>query len=203
MAKKQALLLQMEFFNEMSRAGLSPDQYYLICCMKDSISPIGINTNLELRRLNADTKFIKQGEKRWELTPQSLVLIEKLERLFVITKKKTSGRLMGKDFKENIAIYRDMFPNKKLPSGKQARSAPKNLETAFRWFFDNYDYDWKTIFRATKKYVNEHQKKGDKFMRTSQFYIRKNNMSDLADGCDAVLSGSDQEEERLHSVKVV
>lgn len=202
MAKKQVSLLQMEFFDEIASVKISPDEYYLLCCLRDSISPAQIDTKLVLKA-TVEKGWVEAGEKHYVLTPKSLKLIEKLERLFVITKKKTPTRLMGKNYKEKIAKYREMFPNKVLPSGKRARSAPKNLETAFAWFFQNYDYDWPIIFKATTKYVNDYQKKGDKFMRTSQFFIRKLNMSDLADICDAIRSGSEPKEEPGHSVKVV
>ena len=49
MSKK--LLKQMEFFNEMSMSELSPNQYYVLCCMRDSVSPLKINLHLELRNL--------------------------------------------------------------------------------------------------------------------------------------------------------
>ena len=41
---------------------------------------------------------------------------------------------MNKNYKENILVFKNLFPNKKLPSGRAARSATKNLETCFRWF---------------------------------------------------------------------
>jgi len=51
---KTDLLKQMEMFDEMSVHKLSPNQYYLLCCIRDSISPLKINMHLELRSLLAD-----------------------------------------------------------------------------------------------------------------------------------------------------
>lgn len=202
---KKNLLKQMEFFDEMSKRELSPNQYYLMCCIRDSVSPLKINTHLELRNLVSKGWLTQENPKvhEYKLTPKAYTLIDQLEKLFKINKRKTNKQLLGDKFKENIATYREMFPNQKLPSGKAARSAVGNLEKAFRWFFENFDYDWKIIFDATAIYINEHQKNNYLYMRTSQYFIRKDNLSDLADLCDNVISGGYEEEKRIHSIKVV
>lgn len=198
MAQKK-LLLQMEMFDEMSRYNLSPNQYYLLCCIRDSVTPLKINMHLELRNLVSNEWLTKDNK----LTPKSITLIDKLEKLFSIQKKKTSSQLMGKGYKENVTKYKEMFPNIKLPTGKAARSAAGNLEKTFRWFFENFDYSWDTIFSATAHYINKYQKVEWAYMRTSQYFIRKDNISDLADYCDIVLTGGDDEEIRRHATKVV
>ena len=189
----------MEMFDEMSAHGLSPNQYYLLCCMRDSMSPLKINLHLEHRALLAN-KWITENNK---LTPKAVTLVDKLERLFSLKKAMTSNQLLGQGFKENIIKYVEMFPNIKLDSGKAARSAYGNLEKNFRWFFENHSYSWELIFRATAKYVNEKQKVNWKFMRTSQYFIRKNQLSDLADYCEMIRTGGDQEPETRHTIKVV
>jgi hypothetical protein len=40
-------------------------------------------------------------------------------------------------------------------------------------------------------------------MRTSQYFIRKDNLSDLADFCEIMITDGYKEEKKLHSVKVV
>ena len=164
MTKRKDLLHQMEMFDEMTMAGLTPNQYYLSCCMHDSVTPLKMNMHLELRNLKQNN-WINEDNK---LTPQAMTMIKKLEKLFKIQKRKTSSQLMTGDFKENIVKYKTMFPNMKLPSGKAARSASGNLEKNFRWFFENYDFKWPLIFDATSRYINEHQIQNWKYMRTSQ-----------------------------------
>ena len=110
---------------------------------------------------------------------------------------------MDKEYKENIEVYKKMFPNMRLPSGKAARSAFGNLEKNFRWFFENYTYTWQIILKATAFYVSEHETKGWKYMRTSQYFIRKDSLSDLADFCEIVQSSGYDEDNKLKSVKVV
>jgi len=198
MAKKQ-LLQQMEMFDEMTTAGLTPNQYYLMCCIRDSVTPLKMNMHLELRNLKQN-EWVTQENK---LSPQAMTMIDKLEKLFKLNKRKTSSQLMTNDFKLNIVKYKEMFPNIKLPSGKAARSASGNLEKNFRWFFENYDFKWPLIFEATARYCNEHQNNNWKFMRTSQYFIRKDSLSDLADYCEMVATGGDDEVKPKHEVKVV
>lgn len=188
----------MEFFDEMSRVGLSPNQYYLLCCLRDEIAPLKINVHLEIRLLIAD-KWLTEEK---ELTSKSIELIQKLEKLFRIAKTRTSTQLLGDDYKANIAKYGLMFPAMKLPSGKAARGAPENLEKAFKWFFENYNYSWDLIFKATEIYLVEQQRKNWKFCRTAQYFIRKDNLSDLGDLCYTLSTGGHKEEHH-HSIKVV
>jgi hypothetical protein len=120
----------------------------------------------------------------------------------VITKKKTSGALMGNDYEKNIQDYNSIFPNKRLDHGKPARSSIKNVEKAFKWFFENFDYDWDTVHKATSMYVHDREINNWKFTKTSQYFIRKNYSSDLADFCEIVLSGG-EEDQGLKPIKVV
>jgi hypothetical protein len=104
---------------------------------------------------------------------------------------------MGDDFSTRIEEYLEIFPKFKLPSGKYARSYKKNLENNFRWFFETHSYDWDTVISATKMYVDEYERQGYKYMRTSQYFIRKLNPaektfeSELANYCEVYLNGSD------------
>jgi hypothetical protein len=197
---KKTLLKQIEMFDEMLSNDISPNQYYLMCCIRDSISPGSIiNIHLELRNLKSKGWLTDKNK----LTPQGVTLVEKIERLFRLKKNVTSTQLMQKGYKENIERYREMFPKLKLPSGKPARQAVGNLEKAFRWFFENYEYDWETIFKATALYIDEYRQKNWMHMRTSQYFIRKDNNSDLADVCDLMLNGGYEVEQRNHKIKVV
>lgn len=124
--------------------------------------------------------------------------MEEINSFFRKSKKKTSRDLMGDDFSQKIQEFVNIFPNKKLSSGKYARVNPKNLESTFRWFFETYDYDWETIIAATEKYVDEYSLKNYEFMRTAQYFVRKQNIdksfdSDLATYCELLKSGYDDD----------
>ena len=125
--------------------------------------------------------------------------MEEINGYFKRTKKKTSQDLMGSNFVASIEAYVEIFPNKKLSSGKYARVNAKNLEAPFRWFFETYDYDWETVLKATEKYVDEFSIRNFEFMRTAQYFIRKQGIdktyeSDLANYCDIIINGSDEEQ---------
>jgi hypothetical protein len=205
MAKKKQMLLQMEMFDEMSRNSLSPNQYYVMCCIRDSVTPVKINLHMELRTLKTEG-WIDKIENKHILLPKAVSLISIIEKLFSIQKKKTTKQLLGEKSMEKILKYNEIFPKKKLESGRAARSAPKNVEKAFRWFFQNHEYSWETIFKATKIYRNEQlEDNNDKYLKTSQYFIRKSEESRLADYCYSVeTDGFDGERvEMNHTITIV
>lgn len=95
--------------------------------------------------------------------------------------------------KAKVESYKLMWPSLILPSGKNARSTSNELESRFKWFFDNFEYDWDTIYKATEEYIKYYQERGYNFMRTSAYFIYKENIpklrtSTLAEWCDKVLN---------------
>lgn len=192
-------------FNQLSVNNLSPNQFYLLCCMSDSIGPLQINLNQELRALKEKGIWVDENDK---LTPKAISLIQKIDAFFRLGKRKTGSQLMGVDFDTNIKKYLEIFPKIKLPSGKPARCAEKNLETNFRWFFENHQYSWEIILEATARYVDEYERKNWLYMRTSQYFIRKkeegnNFASELANYCAIVIDGTLMEEGPHFTEKVV
>ena len=190
-----------EMFGLIVRQGLNPNQFYLLYGMQEGVSPLCINIQQELRALTMGL-WITEDQK---LTPKAVTLVQQVEGFFKIQKKKTGVQLMGDDFNVNIGKYQLLFPKKKLPSGKAARSAQSNVETNFRWFFENNKFTWETILRATAMYVDEYERKTPAFMymRTSAYFIRKTELdksivSDLANYCEIVESGEDLSSEDTH-----
>jgi hypothetical protein len=142
------------------------------------------------------------------LTQKSITFIQEIDAFFKKSKKKTSSVLMGESFLELIQQYVEIFPNKRLASGKPARVNVKTLENSFRWFFDTYNYSWDIILQATNKYVNDYEMKNYEFMRTSQYFVRKQNTdktwdSDLATYCDMILNGEEDYDDHHFKDKVV
>lgn len=195
-----------EIFNRLSKAGLTPNAFYVLYSLKSRIDfGININTSLETARLESD-EWMKHGN----LTPKAINFLSDIDKFFKVSKKATSSAILGEDFSANIDKYLEIFPNFKLPSGKYARSSKKNLETNFRWFFENHDYDWETILNAATMYVEEYQRSGYKYMKTSQYFIRKLSPaektfdSELANYCEAYLTGaSDYNNDNYFSERVV
>ena len=194
-----------EIFNKLVKEKLTPNSLYVLHCIKEkiSVSKSLANSDLEIHKLLTDDWL----NDKLQLTSKSIIFMEELNSYFRKSKKKTSKDLMGDNFDNKIKLYNSLFPAKKLGSGKYARTNVKNLETSFRWFFDTYDYDWHTILLATKKYIEEYKMKNYEYMRTSQYFIRKQNTdksfeSDLATYCD-MLNEVDSNEEDIFREKIV
>lgn len=194
-----------EIYLRLLKMGLSPNAFYVLHCINKSMIPANfVNAKIETKRLVADN-WLTESLK---LTQKSLIFMEEIDGFFKKTKKKTSTDLMGKDFVDNIKVFVELFPNRKLPSGKYARTTVKNLESSFKWFFENYSYSWDTILKATDKYVDEFSVRSYNYMRTSQYFIRKQNIdksfeSELANYCEIVENQEDDINDSYFKERVV
>ena len=180
-----------EIFNKIIKEGLTPNALYILYAYKSNVIPSKlVNSSIEVARLNSEEWLINN-----KLSPKGAQLIQELDTYFKVSKKKTSTQVMGDDFLTKIDDYLEIFPKFKLPSGKYARSDKKNLENNFRWFFESHSYDWDTVINATKMYVDEYERQGYKYMRTSQYFIRKLSPaektfeSELANYCEVYMNG--------------
>jgi hypothetical protein len=194
-----------EIFQKILNNNLTPNQAFLLFGMKQKTA-IPTKLNVDLDEL-IELGFLVYDEKVYKLTPQAKIFITHLDNYFIQTKKKTDIQLMGKNFVDQINIYREIFPNKRLPSGKPARVNVKMLSESFRWFFETYEYVWEDVIKATKMYVNEYRNAEYMYMQTSQYFICKQDKhkvksSTLADYCDMIRDGIDTEE-RTYKEKVV
>jgi len=186
-------------FNHIAEAGLTPNQFYLLYCLNQSISAPTLNLHQELRALQTDTWIVFKNVGLYELQPKALSLISKIDSYFGVQVKKSNNGLMGQDFELNAEKYNEIFPRMKLPSNKPARSPIKEIVLAFREFFKEYDYGWDIIHQAAAYYIEEEEKKGYKYTRTSRYFIRKQDsdkswISDLAGYCELIKNGEDFEE---------
>ena len=196
-----------EIYNVLIKNGLTPNQFYLLWCKRNNINPsFTLHLNLEYKKLVVEEWL----DANQELTSKSLIIVQETDSFFKISKKKTSTDILGDKFICRIEEYLEIFPKFKLPSGKYARSDKKNLENNFRWFFENHSYDWDTVINATKMYVDDYERQGYKYMRTSQYFIRKLNPaektfeSELANYCDTYMNGSnDNMSDNYFSERVV
>lgn len=186
----------MQMFQILSEKSITPNQFYLLCCMRDSVQSVGINIHTELRGLK-DKGMIKDTG---ELNPEAHALIAQLESYFNVQKQKTSRQLLGEDFKEKIQDFRQYWPKKRVPQGYYVTSTPENLEGAFRWFFKNYDYSWDIIMQATCRYLSEKESDNWNYTMKSQFFIRKQQLdktwnSELANYCELIISGEEPDDD--------
>lgn len=175
-----------KLFDLIVDARLTPSDFYVLYCIYEGMEARFVNRHLELRHL----KQFNYLDRNLNMTIHGVELIKKVEKIFEQTKSKPAT--LDKDF---IDEYYEMWPKGKLPSGKYARVDKKNLETAFKWFFKTYEYSRETILKATALYLDNYETQGWKFMRTSQYFIRKvendkSISSELADYCNTIDSGN-------------
>lgn len=186
-----------ELLQKILQDKITPNQLLLLYALDNSLSIPMINPHLEIRGL-INSGYIDQVGTKYTINANGKKLMSKYNNYFVKAKKKTSIQLMGKNYTVAVQNYREMFPKKKLPSGKPARVNEKTLIDCFRWFFENYDYTWDEIYQATRKYLNEYEDNNYMYMKTSQYFIvktlpNKNKSSDLADYCDMIREGTDDD----------
>jgi len=178
---------------------VTPNQFYLLLCIREGLSAEGINLHQELRALSCNDEFIIGNTKdSYKLTPKAEELLLTVESYFKVKSKKTAIAVMGNEYAENIVKYNEIFPRVKLPSGKIARTPLRMVEANFKWFFENHKYSWETIFTATARYVDEYELKSPAYMymRNSGYFICKMSHdkireSTLAEYCDMVDSKED------------
>lgn len=177
--------------------------------MRENIATIHINVHLELRALEAGGWITNDNSSGAPiLLPAAIALVEQVESFFKVSKKKTDNQVMGEGYKDRIEQYLEIFPKIKLPSGKAARSDKKNVETAFKWFFETHDYSWDIVLRAAEAYVSDYETRRYLYMQTSQYFIRKQQgdktwNSELANWCAVVKEGGVVEQRPHFSEKVV
>jgi hypothetical protein len=186
-----------QLFQIMLKNNLTPNQVLLLFGIKQGVSlpQVTNDDKLALERLG----YLTLDNGKYTMSAEAKSLIVHLDNYFTKAKKKTDAQLMGQDFVDKINIYREIFPNIKLPSGKPARVNVKMLSESFRWLFETYDYTWDQIIKATKMYVNEYRDAQYMYMQTSQYFICKQDKhkvksSTLADYCDMIRDGIDTEQ---------
>jgi hypothetical protein len=189
-----------ELFQKILKANLTPNQSLILFGMKQGIS-LKQTTQQDKDTLVEEGYLVKK-DNLYTMTPQAKLLIVQLDNYFIKAKKKTDSQLMGKNFVDKINNYREIFPAKKLPSGKPARNNVKALGEAFRWFFETYDHTWEEVHKATRMYVNEYRDADYMYMQTSQYFICKQDKhrvkhSTLADYCDMIIEGVSTEDDHF------
>jgi hypothetical protein len=189
-----------ELFQKILKANLTPNQSLILFGMKQGISLK--QTTQQDKDILVEEGYLVKKDSLYTMTPQAKLLIVQLDNYFIKAKKKTDSQLMGKNFVDKINNYREIFPAKKLPSGKPARNNVKALGEAFRWFFETYNHTWEEVHKATRMYVNEYRDADYMYMQTSQYFICKQDKhrvkhSTLADYCDMIIEGVSTEDDHF------
>jgi len=190
----------LELLQEIIKDKITPNQLLLLFAIDESISFPQINPHLEIKGLKKEGYIIMNEdlETGCELSDDGRRLKIKYDNYFIKGKKKTNSILMGKEYVKKVEDWRELWPAKKLPSGKPARTNVRTLTNNFKWFFENYDYTWDEIFKATNRYIDQYELTEYLYMKTSQYFIAKSDssrvkISELADCCDMLKEGLDED----------
>lgn len=188
-----------QFYDTLDDLDVTPNAFHILWCIANKRRPKSVNAHAELRNLIAS----KLLDDKYAITEVGNAVLIKMAAIFK-TDIVEPKPVISDDF---IGQYLELFPKGKLPSGKSARVNRRDIEKAFKWFFQNYDYSWDTILKATAYYVDSYEKQKFMYMRNSQYFIGKTNPdktkdSDLASYCEIILNGG-YEEETTISEKVV
>ena len=198
------MLKQSSLFKILSKKKLKIQHYYVLYMIHETKSLSDKQKSIILRKYSKELQNYLQSD--CSLSDEGKKLIKRIDDLFKPIKKLSATETMGDNYKERIDEYLLLFPKGKLPNGKYARGNKKGIEENFKWFFQEYDFDWNTILSATSKYIQEYQKDNYKYMRTALYFIKKLREgiieSDLATYCQAYLDG-DIEEKIVFKKKVV
>lgn len=189
-----------ELLQKILKEKMTPNQALILFGIKQGVS--STNTSQDDKDKLKTLGYLELVDDKYIMTAVAKAFCAKLDNYFIKAKKKTDIQLMGKDFADNINMYRETFPNIRLPSGKPSRVNVKMLSESFRWFFETYDYTWKDVIKASKMYVNEYRDAEYLYMQTSQYFICKQDKhrvkhSTLADYCDMIRDGIDTEEKNF------
>jgi len=181
-----------ELFNAISKHGITPNECLYLFCIKEKITSKYLDGNECINLIKKE--FLKLKNKKIILTSKGKSAVRQLNVLYTKKMKLSDIEILGNNSKEMVSKYRELFPAKKLPSGKLARNNVNTLIENFRWFFSTYDHTWEDILKATKMYVSEYEKDEYQYMKTSQYFISKQDkhkvkVSELADYCDMAKEG--------------
>lgn len=201
MAKKINKLKQADYFTLLKHNKVTLKQHYLL--YEQSINSSRPLAYIETHQKDLDELHKKGFLDNYSISPTGEEFLLTVERLFRGQTQLTSRQLMGDDYKAKILAYRDIFPNKKLKSGHAAWQSPEILETAFRWFFQKFTYDWATVMRATQVYMQRQNYGENQYCQTSQYFVRKGESSTLSSICEEIRTGTRQTDVVLRKQKVV
>ena len=191
-----------ELFQKIQKLNLNPNQMFLLLSFYKGMTPTTITDGD--KQVLIDNGYLKDNS----VTHNGVKIIRTIDSYFNVKTNKTAKALMGNFHEKFIINYRELFPTGKLPSGVPSRNNIKILTENFRWFFDEYDYTWAEILKATKMYVNEYQRNNYLYMQNSQYFISKQDKhkvktSKLADYCDMVRDGVSTDDEDHFKERVV
>lgn len=180
-----------DFYDYLDKVGITPNAFHVLWCIANSRRPSLVNPWPESRLL----RLSELVDVNHVLTDKGKEILAEGEAILCNgSTPKKKPKVVIDDLEANVVKYLELFPAGKLPTGKTARVNKNDIIKAFMWFFANYTYSWDTILKATAHYVDTYEKQKFMYMKTSQYFIRKQITgatfeSDLANYCEIIING--------------
>lgn len=157
----------------------------MYCLTKNELIELPISHTTECQKL----KILGYLDSSSNLTEKGKQVFDVIENYK--SDKKVPPVKNIEEFKDNVSIYREIFP-KGVVDGKPLRGSPSEIAPRILWFFNTYpQYTWDHVLKATQSYIDSF---GADFTycKTSIYFIKKedknkNTTSVLADWCEAEL----------------
>lgn len=170
---------------------MTPNQIYLLDSYRSKIQPSDIINHEAERAACIEKKLLTEDGK---LTDRAVVVLNDFETFLAKTKKKVTSVTLGDDYLGKIKQYRELFPNRRLPSGSPAKQPVADLKDKFVWFFQRYpEFDWDLVLDATQYYIILKHREDYAYMSNSLYFIQKTDnltktsKSELATYCQLIL----------------
>lgn len=189
-----------QIFDLLLKNQLSPNQFSILYHLDLSLVAPNVNMHYELRYMIANG-WLELNDQKGTLLPKAYELLDEINKALSKEEKVTKTVAITPEFQEKAEKYNLLFPRITLGSKKPARTHIKTVTTALLWFFKTYDYTWETVLAATDLYLQQEERNGWKYTRTSQYFVRKQDnldksfSSDLANYCELILGGEESPKE--------
>lgn len=168
----------VDVIKKINETDLSPNQYLLLYALHNKLELKNIDLEAETKQLIAKGQLNDSGG--------------------LLSYNITSLELEEKALEACILRYQRVFPPIRLGTANiPARSKMSQLKIKTKIFLNTYQYDWDTIYEATRQYVERAQSERYRYMQNaSSFLLDKNGDSTLALECEIL-----QHSEQRHKVE--
>ena len=188
-----------KLYDTLAKQELSPNDFYVLWCVAHKKECYLKDTAVILDILKSK-KLVVDGK----VEEKTLALITRMDLMFSDEPAKRMS--LTTSYSDNILAYQNLWPKGAVGvNNRRLWVSAKNIENAFTWFFNHHNFDWETVIRATKYYLNQEEEKSYPFTRTAKYFIRKvdpgmGSNSELADYCELILDDNIEEEKVQHFV---
>jgi hypothetical protein len=181
--------MSLNYFNQLKKKGLTPNQYYILYCCKHNIQANLLDVNI----IKSDAALLKAFgilNDDYSLTEKGEETLLSFDLIFKKTKIKFDEDVMGDDYMTNITKYRGYFPNSKKASTTEIKA---KIST---FFVQNPSITWDVIFKAVELYFSESRE--EKYiMKASNFIMVQRggvNVYTLLEYCERISNGEEASE---------